>query len=170
MVKGMEFPVPSPDTVTKTELHDYRIETLVEKGMKNPWAIAFLPDGRKLVTERPGQLRFHRRTASWIRRPIEGTPEVIEHGQGGLMEVAVHPDYEKNGWIYLGFADGTRGNEKEDVITRGGARPHQGPPVDRPGVDLPGRSKFRSGPACISARALFSTRDISISSSASAAE
>lgn len=50
MVEGMEFPVPSPDKVTHTELHDYRIETLVESGIERPWAIAFLPDGRKLVT------------------------------------------------------------------------------------------------------------------------
>ena len=58
LVKGMDFPKPSPDKVTKTELHDYRIETLVENGLKDPWAIAFLPDGRKLVTEKAGRLRF----------------------------------------------------------------------------------------------------------------
>ena len=108
LVKGMDFPKPSPDTVTKTELHDYRIETLVEGGLKNPWAIAFLPDGRKLVTEKSGQLRFITGDGKLDPEIIAGTPPVIEHGQGGLMEVAVHPDYAKNGWVYLGLSDGTR--------------------------------------------------------------
>lgn len=133
LVKGMDFPKPSPDTVTKTELHDYRIETLVESGLKNPWAIAFLPDGRKLVTEKSGQLRFLGADGKLDPKPIEGTPAVIEHGQGGLMEVAVHPDFEKNGWVYLGFSDGTREKNdrgREDVqcitsVVRGRIRDHQ---------------------------------------------
>jgi aldose sugar dehydrogenase len=165
--KGIDFPVPSPDKVTKTELHDYRIETLVESGLKIPWAIAFLPDGRKLVTERPGPAAVSRpRTASWIRKPIEGTPEVIEHGQGGLMEVALHPDYEKNGWIYLGFSDGDAREKRRQpqcitAVVRGRIKDHQ---VDRPGMDLPPRSaSSAAAPACISARASCSTRDISIS-------
>ena len=108
LVKGMDFPKPSPDTVTKTELHDYRIETLVEGGLKNPWAIAFLPDGRKLVTEKSGQLRFITAEGKLDPKIIEGIPPVIEHSQGGLMEVAAHPDYANNGWVYLGLSDGTR--------------------------------------------------------------
>jgi glucose/arabinose dehydrogenase len=133
LVKGMDFPKPSPDTVTKTKLHEYRIETLVENGLKNPWAIAFLPDGRKLVTEKSGQLRFLGADGKLDPKAIEGTPAVIDHGQGGLMEVAVHPDFEKNGWIYLGFSDGTRGKNdrgKEDVqcitsVVRGKIKDHQ---------------------------------------------
>ena len=127
MVEGMEFPVPSPDTVTQTELHDYRIETLVESGIERPWAIAFLPDGRKLITERPGRLRILGADGSLDPQPVSGLPEVIEHGQGGLMEVALHPDYEKNGWIYLGFAEGVR-EPKISVITavvRGRLKDHQ---------------------------------------------
>ena len=108
LAKGMSFPKPSPDKVTKTELHDYRIETLVESGIKDPWAIAFLPDGRKLLTEKSGRLRFITADGKLDPKEIEGIPAVIEHGQGGLMEVAVHPDYAKNGWVYLGLSDGTR--------------------------------------------------------------
>lgn len=108
LAKGMSFPKPSPDKVTQTELHDYRIETLVESGLKNPWAIAFLPDGRKLVTEKSGQLRFITAEGKLDPKIIEGIPRVIEHGQGGLLEVAVHPDYASNGWVYLGLSDGTR--------------------------------------------------------------
>lgn len=133
LVKGMDFPVPSPDTVTKTALHDYRIETLVEKGLSNPWAIAFLPDGRKLVTEKAGRLRYVTADGKLDPVVIEGTPAVIEHGQGGLMEVALHPDFKKNGWIYLGFSDGTReknANGKDDVrcitsVVRGRIKDHQ---------------------------------------------
>ncbi len=106
-VQGMSFPKPSPDTVTKTELENYKIETVVESGLEIPWAIAFLPDGSKLVTERPGRLRVIDKDGKLVSEPVKNTPEVIHHGQGGLMEVAIHPDYDKNGWIYLGFSDGT---------------------------------------------------------------
>ncbi len=133
LTKGMDFPVPSPDKVTKTELHDYRIETLVEKGLKDPWGIAVLPDGRMLVTEKSGRLRIIEKDGKIDPQVVTGTPQVIEHGQGGLMEVALHPDFRKNGWIYLGFSDGTRekrGNGKDEVrcitsVVRGKIRDHQ---------------------------------------------
>jgi aldose sugar dehydrogenase len=142
--KGIEFPVPSPDKVTKTELHDYRIETLVQKGLKDPWAIAFLPDGRKLVTERPGRLRFIDKDDKLDPEVIEGTPEVIEHGQGGLMEVATHPEYLKNGWVYLGFADGTRdkGVRCITAVVRGRIKDHQW--TDQEWIYRPD-PEFRSG-------------------------
>jgi glucose/arabinose dehydrogenase len=129
--KGIEFPTPSADEVTHTELHDYRIETLVDKDIKNPWAIAFLADGRKLITEKEGKLRFI--TADGKLDPVEvsGLPEVIQHGQGGLMEVALHPNHQENGWVYLGLSDGTREkrNGKDEVrcitsIVRGRIKDH----------------------------------------------
>ena len=135
LTKGMDFPVPSPDTVTKTELENYRIETLVDKGLKNPWAIAFLPDGRKLVTEKSGQLRFITADGKLDPAVIEGTPPVIEHGQGGLMEVAVHPDYREQ---RLGLSravgrhprEGQRRGGKDNVrcitaVVRGQIKDHQ---------------------------------------------
>ncbi len=115
--KVMEFPKPEPGKVTKTQHEDYKIEMVVEKGLKDPWAIAFLPDGRKLVTEKSGRLRIIDAEGKLLDEPVKGTPKIIEHGQGGLMEVAIHPDYEKNGWIYLGFADGTREGGKAKTIT-----------------------------------------------------
>lgn len=132
-VEGMDFPVPSPDKVTKTELHDYRIETLVDDGLINPWAIAFLPDGRRLVTEKSGKLRFVNADGKLDKEAIDGLPQVIEHGQGGLMEVALHPDYAENGWVYLGFSDGVRkkqDNGKDEVqcitaVVRGRIKGHQ---------------------------------------------
>jgi glucose/arabinose dehydrogenase len=149
-VKGMEFPVPSAREVTKTELHDYRVETLVKDGLKNPWAIAFLPDGRKLVTEKAGRLRIIKANGQLDRKAIEGIPEVIEHGQGGLMEVALHPDYAKNSWVYLGFSDGVRRkseNGKDEVkcitaVVRGRIQGHRW--VDQEWIYRP-EAKFQSG-------------------------
>jgi glucose/arabinose dehydrogenase len=143
LTKGVEFPKPSPDKVTKTELHDYRIETLVEKGLKNPWAIAFLPDGRFLVTEKAGKLRLVEKDGDLDPQEIKGLPHVVEHGQGGLMEVALHPDYAKNGWVYLGFADGERG-EKSCItaVVRGRIKGHEW--TDHEWIYRPD-AKFRAG-------------------------
>lgn len=107
--KGVRFPKPEPGKITTTERASYRIETVVEEGsLKMPWAIAFLPDGSRLVTERAGKLRRIDASGNLHPEPVKGTPEVMEHGQGGLLEVAPHPDFATNGWIYLGFADGWR--------------------------------------------------------------
>jgi aldose sugar dehydrogenase len=150
LTQGVNFPTPSPDIVTKTELENYKIETLVTDGLKNPWAIAFLPDGRKLVTEKSGQLRFITAANTLDPTIISGTPAVIEHGQGGLMEVALHPDYAKNGWVYLGLSDGTREKNdkgKDDVrcitaVVRGRIKDHQW--TDQEWIYRPD-PKFRSG-------------------------
>ena len=145
LAKGIEFPVPSPDKVTKTELHDYRIEMVVEKGLRNPWAVAFLPDGRKLVTEKAGKLRIVGKDGTLDPEEVEGIPEVTEHGQGGLMEVALHPGHAKNGWVYLGFSDGERKGKDVRCITavvRGRIKGHQW--VDQEWIYRPD-PKFRSG-------------------------
>jgi glucose/arabinose dehydrogenase len=115
--RGMKFPKPEPGKVTETRHENYKIEMVVEEGLKNPWAIAFLPDGRKLVTEKAGRLRIIEADGKLNPEPVKGTPAIIDHGQGGLMEVAIHPEYEKNGWIYLGFADGTREGKRVKTIT-----------------------------------------------------
>ena len=129
--KETVFPVPSTDTITSTTHHDYRIETVVADGLTIPWAIAFLPDGRKLVTERPGGLRVIDADGNLLPQPVHDTPEVIHHGQGGMMEVAPHPDFAKNGWIYLGFSNGWRENDDKKTkpncltkVVRGRIRDH----------------------------------------------
>jgi len=78
--KGMEFPKPEPGKVTKTQHEDYKIEMVVEKGLKNPWAIAFLPDGRKLVTEKEGRLRIIDAEGKLVESPVDGIPKIIDHG------------------------------------------------------------------------------------------
>ena len=90
--------------------HQIEIEVLAEE-LENPWSIAFLPDGRMLIAERPGRLRFFEN--GQLSAPISGLPTIWQNGQGGLLEVALHPDYENNGWIYLAYAssnDGQKGN------------------------------------------------------------
>ncbi|MEN9226815.1 MAG: PQQ-dependent sugar dehydrogenase [Thermostichus sp. HHBFW_bins_43] len=72
-------------------------------GLEHPWGMAFLPDGSILVTERPGRLRLV--TANGLDpQPIGGVPEVVAQGQGGLLDVVLHPDYSENGWIYLAYS------------------------------------------------------------------
>jgi glucose/arabinose dehydrogenase len=78
------------------------VATLVT-GFENPWSIAFLPDGRMLVTERAGRLRLVSQDYKLDSKPIEGLPEVVSKGQGGLFDVVLHPQYAQNGWIYWAY-------------------------------------------------------------------
>ncbi len=78
-----------------------RVVKLVE-GLDQPWSLAFLPDGRMLVTERPGRLNLIGR--DFKRSNVEGVPRVYASGQGGLLEVALHPRFAENGFIYLSYA------------------------------------------------------------------
>ena len=82
---------------------DYKVRaTKVVEGLYHPWGLAFLPDGRMLVTERRGQMRIVE-NGKLLPAAIEGIPKVAEHGQGGLLDVALHPQYVENGWIYWSF-------------------------------------------------------------------
>lgn len=69
----------------------------------NPWGMAFLPDGRILVTERQGSIRIVK-DGKLLQETVEGVPAVYAEGQGGLLDIKLHPDYEKNGWIYLTYS------------------------------------------------------------------
>lgn len=94
--------------------HSFRIETVIDKGLDLPWSIAFFPDGGFLVTEREGRLRQIR--DGRLMDPVEDLPEVWAHGQGGLMEAALHPDYRENGWIYLGFSEEANGKGSTSIV------------------------------------------------------
>ena len=93
--------VASAETI-RSDKQSFRVETIVS-GLENPWGVAKLPDGRFLITERPGRLVLLDAPGATPRQ-IEGVPAVFARGQGGLLDVAVHPDYDKNGWVYLAFA------------------------------------------------------------------
>jgi len=98
---------PTPDAVEGV----VRVET-VAKGLEHPWALAFLPDGRILVTERPGRLRIVERDGR-LSQPLAGVPKVHAQGQGGLLDVAIDPKFAANRLVYLSYAepgeDGTAG-------------------------------------------------------------
>ena len=81
------------------------LETRVE-GLEHPWSVAFLPDGRMLVTEKPGRLRIVGPDGLGAD-PVAGVPDVLYSGQGGLLEVALHPDFQTNRWVYLTWTEGT---------------------------------------------------------------
>jgi glucose/arabinose dehydrogenase len=76
---------------------------VVARGLVHPWSLAFLPNGDALVTERPGRLRVVRRGAL-DPKPVAGTPTVYAQGQGGLLDVALHPGFATNGLVYLAYA------------------------------------------------------------------
>lgn len=91
-----------PGNVMETEKHSIFVEDVVE-GLGVPWGMAFLPDGRLLITERSGTVRIVE-DGELREEPLSGAPEVVAEGQGGMLDLALHPDYEENGWIYLSFA------------------------------------------------------------------
>lgn len=90
------------DEVRPSTYHDYRIVTVAD-GLVIPWSMAFLPGGDMLVTERPGRLRIVR-NGVLVPDPVPGVPEVFAQGQGGLMDVVLHPDFPSNRLIYLSYS------------------------------------------------------------------
>ncbi len=82
----------------------------VLRGLDNPWALAFLPDGRMLVTEKPGRLRIATPDGT-VGPPLAGLPAVDASGQCGLLDVVVDPDFASNGFVFWTFAEaGAGGN------------------------------------------------------------
>ena len=86
----------------RTALHDYRVVTVAE-GLVQPWSIAFVPGGDLLITERPGRLRIVR-GGKLLPTPVAGVPDVAFENQGGLLEVALHPNFAANRLVYLTYA------------------------------------------------------------------
>lgn len=78
--------------------------TPVAQGFEHPWGLAFLPDGRMLVTERPGRLRIVSSDGA-VSAPVAGVPAVYSKGQGGLLDVALDPDFATDPWVYLSFSE-----------------------------------------------------------------
>ena len=90
----------------------------VADGLSRPWAIDFLPDGRMIVTERPGRLRL----VTWegqVSEPIAGVPAVDGRGQGGLLDVTVHPDFADNRLVYLTYAEPGADRTNSTAAARG---------------------------------------------------
>jgi glucose/arabinose dehydrogenase len=131
--------VADPDgQVIKSEKQTFKIEVIARE-IETPWALAFLPDGRLLITERPGRLRIVEK-GKLLPEAVKGTPKVWEKQDGGLFDVEVHPQYAKNGWIYLSYSEIVPG--------------YVAPPPPPPGAEPPpppagaqqGRGRGRGGP------------------------
>jgi aldose sugar dehydrogenase len=88
------------------------------RGLVHPWGLAFLPDGRVLVTERPGRLRIVDRQGE-LSASIGGIPEVYASGQGGLLDVALAPDFATSQLVYLSFAEPREGGKNGTSVARG---------------------------------------------------
>ncbi len=102
--------------VYQSSVHDYRVVT-VASGFVNPWSIAFLPSGDMLVTERPGRLRIVR-GGTLLPTPVAGVPEVVARGQGGLLDVALHPNFAQNGFVYLTYSKPVGGGAATTALYR----------------------------------------------------
>lgn len=86
--------------------------------LNHPWGMAFLPNGDLLITERNGQLRVLKTNGN-VSKPIEGVPEVYDRGQGGLLDVALHPDFEANKMLYLVFSEPGANNTASTALGMG---------------------------------------------------
>lgn len=96
---------------------EIQVENIAD-GLNHPWSLAFLPDGRALVTERSGNLRILD-TNNNLSQPLEGSPQVFARGQGGLLDVHLDPEFESNQWVYLSFAEPGANNTASTALGRG---------------------------------------------------
>lgn len=94
-------PAETAANIVVSESVVFSVDTIVS-GLKVPWGLAFLPNGDMLIAEREGKL--YRFSEGKMSAPIGGLPPIMAFGQGGLMDICLHPDYENNGWIYFSYS------------------------------------------------------------------
>ncbi len=148
-----KFNAPAPGTIVHSEKASFKLDSVIETGLDTPWAIAFLPDGRQLVTERPGRLRIIEK-GKLLPEPVRGIPAVYG-GEGGLLDVALHPDYSRRGndWIYLSYGDKSPGGLGMTAVIRGRLR--DGALVDEQQIFKADDSLYRTGGQRFGSRLLF---------------
>ncbi|MEJ7698836.1 MAG: PQQ-dependent sugar dehydrogenase [Pyrinomonadaceae bacterium] len=105
--------VPNNESNNQTAVK-FRVET-VASGLEVPWAIAFLPDGNVIFTERPGRVRLIEK-GKLRNEPIYTVPDVEPSSESGLMDVSVHPNFSENKFLYLAYA--YRGDGKQVKVVR----------------------------------------------------
>ncbi|GGA72247.1 hypothetical protein GCM10011385_27640 [Nitratireductor aestuarii] len=108
---SLAVPALAVEETFETEGPSIRVETIAN-GLSHPWALAFMPDGSMLVTERNGNLRH---VSDKVSEPIAGVPDVDARGQGGLLDVALDPQFEENRLVYLSFAEAGEGGNSTAV-------------------------------------------------------
>ena len=167
--------MPDPDgQVITSEKQTFRME-IVARNLETPWGLAFLPDGRLLITERPGRLRIVQ-DGKLLPEPVKGTPKVWEKQDGGLLDVEVHPDYARNGWIYLSYSETLPGyvapppppppaaDAPPPPPPAGGGRGRGGPP-DPPSMTVIVRGKINKANEWVEQQLLFRAPDALYNSS-----
>jgi glucose/arabinose dehydrogenase len=147
------FNKPVIGVEVQSEKAPFKLEPVVETGLAEPWSIAFLPDGRELVTERPGRLRIIE-GGHLLPEPVHGMPAVFG-GEGGLLDVALHPYYSQpgNGWIYLTYGSESADGLAMTAVIRGRLR--NGEFVDQQQIFMANASLFRPGGQRFGSRILF---------------
>ena len=107
------------ETVSSVQTDAVSVDVVeVASGLEHPWGMTFLPDGRMLVTERSGALRIVT-TDGTVSDPVAGTPEVWANGQGGLLDVALGPDFDDTGVVYLSYSKPGAGETASTALGRG---------------------------------------------------
>jgi len=108
---------PAQDDIQRSAMHNFRIVPVVDS-LVIPWAMAFLPNGDMLVTERPGRLRIVR-NGRLLAAPVAGLPAVRAGNQGGLLDVVLHPDFAQNRLVYISYSKpAAEGNSGTTAIIR----------------------------------------------------
>jgi aldose sugar dehydrogenase len=110
-------PLAAQSDTFQSQEHAFRVATVAE-GFQNPWGLAFLPNGDLLVTERPGRLRLIRNGVVQPE-PVAGIPAVHAAGQGGLMDVAIHPQFAQNNLVYVSYSKPGPDNTATTAVIRG---------------------------------------------------
>ena len=105
------------DKVFRTEKATVTVKTFA-RGLDQPWGLAFLPDGRMLVTEKEGNLRIVSADGK-LSDPLRGVPKVDQRGQGGLLDVALDPNFAQNRLVYLSFSEPGTGTTNSTAVARG---------------------------------------------------
>lgn len=95
-------PVPETRAAASADTTGFKTVKLYEE-LSNPWGMAFLPDGRMLVTERSGEILVFKKD-KYTGQKLQGVPSVFAEGQGGLLDIQLHPNYKQNGWIYITYS------------------------------------------------------------------
>src|SRR5687768_6278338 len=108
-------PPPAPLTLSPPADAPFKVEVIAD--FQSPWAMTFLPDGRMLITEEAGTLLLVAADGKQ-RKTVSGVPAVAAEGQGGLMDVVLHPKFAQNKWVYFSYSEAGQGG-KGVVLARG---------------------------------------------------
>lgn len=103
----------SESTNSTSSVQAIKVDTIL-KGLQNPWGMAFLPDGRILITEREGEILIVK-NGVLQREKVQGVPQVFSRGQGGLLDIVLHPNYKQNGFIYISYSNPGNGGATTTV-------------------------------------------------------